>query len=231
LNWLNTTNIPQLAEGSNYNATIDVPDDPVFEGLDTSAPVPWIVGPADYMGVTDAGNGTVLARLESDSSVLFVRWEPDVEFYDGSVDVPAGHRTLIGNGRDASGTAPFDYYNFTIESEQVFLAEVARMVALGSGSVENHENKTAPAHFVLSQNYPNPFNPTTTIPFQLLEQSHVRLSLSNVLGEEIRVIADGEFDAGQHEVVFDAGNLPAGIYFYKMETEKYTDVKKLAIVK
>jgi len=233
LNWLNTTNIPQLAEeGTYYNAIIDVPDDPVFEGLDTSVPMPWVIGSADYMGTTDAGNGTVLARLESDSSVLFVRFEPDVEFYDGAGDWPAGHRTLLGNGRDAGGQPPFNYYNFTEESEQVFLAEVARLVALGGGSaVKDREKTTTPSTFVLSQNYPNPFNPTTTIPFYLPEKSHVRLSLSNILGEEITEIVDREYGAGQHEVVFNAGNLAAGIYFYKIKTERYTAVRKLALVK
>jgi len=233
LNWLNTTSINNNTEEGVYHyATIDVPDDPVFEGLDTSAPVPWIISPFDVMGVTEAGNGTVLARMESDSTVLFVRWEPDEEFYDGAGDYPAGHRTLIGNGRDNSSAAPFDYYNFTEESEQVFLAEVARLVALGGGSaVKDREKTTTPSTLVLSQNYPNPFNPTTTIPFSLPEKSHVRLSLSNILGEEITEIVDREYGAGQHEVVFNAGNLAAGIYFYKIETERYTEVKKLALVK
>jgi hypothetical protein len=234
LNWFNTTTMASIADdGVVFNATIDVPDDPVFEGWDTSAPIPWVIGPYDAIGVKEAGNGTVLARMESDSTILFVRFEPGVEFYDGSVDMPAGPRTVLGNGRDVSGAAPFDYYNFTPESEQIFLAEVARMVALGQGgsAVKGREITTSPSTFELSQNYPNPFNPTTTIPFNLPERSHVRLSLFNVLGKEIREIVDGEYDAGSHQIAFDAGNLAAGIYVYKMETEKYTAAKKLAIVK
>lgn len=234
LNWFNTTTMASIAdEGVVFNATIDVPDDPVFKGWDTSAPIPWVIGPYDAVGVKEAGNGTVLARMESDSTVLFVRFEPDVEFYDGAGDVPAGPRTVIGNGRDVSGAAPFHYYTFTAESEQIFLAEVARMVALGQGgsTVKDRETTTSPLTLELSQNYPNPFNPTTTIPFHLSEKSHIRLSLSNVLGKEIKEIVDGEYGAGYHEIVFDAGNLAAGIYFYRIETERFADVKKLAIVK
>ena len=233
LNWFNTTSMISLADEGVFNAIIDVPDDPVFKDVDTSAPVPWVIGPLDAVGVKDAGNGTVLARMESDSSVLFVRFEPDVEFYDGSIDMPAGHRTVLGNGRDVSGAAPFNYYNFTPESEPVFFNEVERLVALGGGgsAVEDRENTATASSFVLSQNYPNPFNPTTTIPFDLPEKSRVRLSLSNILGEEATEIADGEYGAGRHEIVFNAGNLAAGVYFYKIETERYTAVKKLAIVK
>ncbi|MBN1479273.1 T9SS type A sorting domain-containing protein [candidate division KSB1 bacterium] len=233
LNWFNTENMLSISEeGSIYNAIIEEPDDPVFEGWDTSAPIPWIVSPFDAVGVKEAGNGKVIARLESDSTAVFVRFEPEVEFYDGSIDMPAGHRTVIGNGRDNSGNAPFDYYNFTVESEAIFLAEVARMVALSRGNaVESRENIISPSAFALSQNYPNPFNPTTTIPFHLPEKSRVRLSLINIQGNEIRTLADAEYAAGDHEMTFDAGNLPAGIYLYKIETEKYTAVKKLAFVK
>jgi len=231
LNWLNTTSINNnTEEGNVFNAIIDVPDDPVFEGLDTSTPVPWINSPCDWMGVTEAGNGTVLARMESDSTVLFVRWEPDVEFYDGAGDWPAGHRTLIGNGRDNSSAAPFDYYNFTEESEQVFLAEVARMVALVS-AVEDREKTTTPSTFVLSQNYPNPFNPSTTIQFSLPVRSDVRLILVNLLGEVVQDIATGTYEAGTHQVRFDASNLPTGVYFYRLEANGFMAVKKLILTK
>ncbi|MBN1997206.1 T9SS type A sorting domain-containing protein [candidate division KSB1 bacterium] len=233
LNWFNSDAMVSLAnEGTLYNALIDVPDDPVFEGLDTSVPMPWCVGPIDACGVTEAGNGTVMARMETDSTVFFVRWEPDIEFYDGAGDFPAGPRTLIGNGRDNGGVAPFDYYNFTIEGEIVFLAEVARMVAISTGgSAVNDRESDLPSNFELSQNYPNPFNPTTKIPFHLHEKSHVRLSLFNILGEEILTIADNDFDAGYHEVMLDASHLAAGVYVYKMHADGYIEVKKLAVIK
>lgn len=237
LNWLNTTAISSIAaEGTVTDAIIDVPDDPVFEGIDTSGPVPWIIGSYDAMGVTDAGYGTVLARMEADNNVLFVRWEPEVEFYDGSVDEPAGHRTLIGNGRDVSGVAPFDYYNFSEEAEKVFLAEVNRMVVLGGGAgaggsaVEDKET-AIPSTVELCQNYPNPFNPSTTIPFQLSQKSHVRLSLFNTNGKEVAIITNGEYSSGRHEVVFNADNLTTGIYIYKIETDTYSSVKKLTLMK
>jgi hypothetical protein len=236
LNWFNTADMVSVADSDTvYNAIIEVPGDPVFDGLDTSSPVPWINAPFDAVGTTDAGNGIVLARLQSDATVLFVRFEPEVEFYNGSGDLPGGHRTVIGNGRDEGGAAPFNYYNFTPESEQVFMREVARLFVLGGGTVpsavEDRENTAIPSNFVLFQNYPNPFNPTTTIAFDLPEKSRVRLSLINILGEEIMEIKNGEYGTGHHEIVFNADNLATGVYFYKIETERHTAVKKLVIVK
>jgi hypothetical protein len=234
LNWFNTTNMVSLGEeGIVYNAVIDVPDDPVFAGFDTSAPIPWAVGPMDLIGVPDAGNGQVIARMETDSNVLFVRFEPDVEFYDGCGDWPAGPRTVIGNGRDNGGTAPFDYYNFTEESEQIFLAEVARMVALGGGgtAVEEEEDPVSPTDFYLMQNYPNPFNPTTTIQFHLPEKSDVRLELVNVLGSVVQVVVEREFAAGDHQVVVNAEAVPGGVYFYRLQAGEFSSIRKCLLVK
>jgi hypothetical protein len=68
------------------------------------------------------------------------------------------------------------------------------------------ENTAAPQSFGLQQNYPNPFNPTTSLPFTLASAARVRLSIFNVLGQEIAVIADADFAAGTHTALWDASN-------------------------
>lgn len=233
LNWFNTTSmVSNSADASLVNAVINEPADPVFEGIDVSAPVPWIQGAYDAVGATDAGNGLVLAQMETGNTVLFVRFEPDFEFYDGAGDVPAGPRTVIGNGRDNSGQAPFHYYTFTLESETVFLAEVARMVAIGSGSAVKDRGKAAgPSGFGLSQNYPNPFNPSTTIEFVLPSAADVRLELVNGIGQVVRELTAGTFAAGRHHVTVDASGLGSGVYFYRLTAGDRVDVKKLMIAK
>ncbi|MDZ7316075.1 MAG: T9SS type A sorting domain-containing protein [candidate division KSB1 bacterium] len=232
LNWFNTNNMVSMTEeGVIRNAIIEEPDDPVFEGIDTSGPVPWVNGPMDAVGTTDAGYGICLARLETDGTVLFVRFEPDIEFYPGSIDAPGGPRTVIGNGRDNSGGPPFNYYNFTPESEKVFLAEVARMVAIGKGSRVTNKEIFAPKTAHLSQNYPNPFNPTTTIPFKLNKKSQVRMVLVNTAGKVVAELINGIYEAGNHEITFDASHLPAGVYFYRMEAENFSATRKMILVK
>jgi hypothetical protein len=233
LNWFNTTSMTSnSAEGGVQNAIIDEPADPVFEGLDLSAPVPWIAGAYDAVGATEAGNGLMLAHMATGNNVLFVRFEANTEFYAGSGDEPAGPRTVIGNGRDNSGAAPFHYFTFTTESEKVFLAEVARLVALGRGTaVDDRQNASAPSAFGLSQNYPNPFNPSTTIGFSLAAGGDVRLSLMNGLGQTVRELAGGYFPAGRHEVAVDASGIGSGIYFYRLQAGSLVDVKKLVVAK
>ena len=83
----------------------------------------------------------------------------------------------------------------------------------------------------LSQNYPNPFNPTTIINFSLDKPGHVKLSVYNVLGEEVKNIVDGLRTAGNHRVTFDASNSPSGIYFYRLESEGQTVTKSMILQK
>ena len=234
LNWFNTDGVngPVGDSAVVYKAYINEPDDPVFESLDIiDDSLDWVVGAFDAINTTDAGNGTLLASL-ADGTVLFVRFEPDEEFYIGSTDMPWGWRSFIGNGRDEGSNPPFNYYNFTPESEQVFLAECANLIRLGGYTPNNEQENTAtPETFKLSQNFPNPFNPTTIIPFHLPEKSSVRLSLINILGEEVAEIVNREYGPGYHEVMFNGQNLSAGLYFYKIETEEFSAVKKLVIVK
>lgn len=232
LNWLNTASINSFTTlDTVFNAKIMAPNDPVFAGVDIPADslLPWINQPWDKMGIQDAGNGEILARMETDSTVLFVRWEPGVEFYPEAGDTAGGYRSMIGNGRDSGGDPPYYYYNFTPESEQVFLNEVAYLIDITA--IEDQKNTSIPSTFELLQNYPNPFNPSTTIPFNLSENSNVRISLVNILGEEIAEIANGKFNRGYNEVVFNANNLTSGIYFYRIETDKFSDVKKLVLLK
>ena len=85
--------------------------------------------------------------------------------------------------------------------------------------------------FALSQNYPNPFNPTTKIKIQLPESGRVTLIVYDVLGRKISTLVNEEKPAGSYEVNFNAPNLPTGVYFYRIEAGKYSDTKKLMLLK
>ena len=71
--------------------------------------------------------------------------------------------------------------------------------------------------YKLEQNYPNPFNPTTTIGFGIREKGNVRLSVLNILGEEIKVLLNEEKEAGYHSIDFSGSDLPSGVYFYHLK--------------
>lgn len=88
--------------------------------------------------------------------------------------------------------------------------------------------------FDLEQNYPNPFNPSTTITYELYSNTHVVLKVFDLIGKEIATLVDQVQNSGQYSVEFDASkfsNLTSGIYFYKLVTDKYTDVKKMILTK
>lgn len=88
-----------------------------------------------------------------------------------------------------------------------------------------------PSDYQLKQNYPNPFNPSTTIYFGLPKDSRVKLSVYNILGQEVAVLVNGTMNAGFHNVKFDASKLNTGMYIYKIEAEDFVSVKKMLFVK
>jgi hypothetical protein len=85
--------------------------------------------------------------------------------------------------------------------------------------------------FVLDQNYPNPFNPSTKISWQSPVNSRQTIKVYDLLGNEVAILVDEYRAAGSYEVEFDSGNLPSGMYFYKLETGKFTSVKKMLLVR
>jgi murein tripeptide amidase MpaA len=91
-----------------------------------------------------------------------------------------------------------------------------------------------PTKYELEQNYPNPFNPQTVIGFSLLNGSNVVLKVYDMLGREVATVLNNEKkDAGKYTVLFDATNLPSGVYIYRLTANngKFSDVKKLMLLK
>jgi len=88
-----------------------------------------------------------------------------------------------------------------------------------------------PSKYSISQNYPNPFNPSTKIQFTLPSGSNVKITIYNILGQQIEVLLDGFRNAGTYEVTWNASNLSSGIYFYRIETGKFVSTKKMTLLK
>ncbi len=86
-------------------------------------------------------------------------------------------------------------------------------------------------------NYPNPFNPTTTISFSITQTSpFVTLEIFNIKGQKVKTLINDKLDEGSHQVVWDGTNennqsVSSGIYFYKLQTGKYSAVKKMVMMK
>jgi len=106
-----------------------------------------------------------------------------------------------------------------------------------SGLSDKPEN--LPDVFSLSQNYPNPFNPATKINFSLPTRAFTKLIVYDTLGSEIRTLINGELEAGYHEIIFKADNIPSGVYYYKIQSgdpsagsgQGFTQTKKMILMK
>jgi len=93
---------------------------------------------------------------------------------------------------------------------------------------------TEVAEFKLNQNNPNPFNPTTTITYQLLVPTRVKLNVYSLTGQFVDVLLDTYQTPGTYSLNFNASNyneLSSGIYFYKLETNYTSDIKKMIFAK
>lgn len=149
-----------------------------------------------------------------------------------------GGTTYMQNSSDLTGTNPpvcliqrdgsnlystFAYWAFgpadvLFDSEQLPISSVQN----NGGIVESYE---------LVQNYPNPFNPATVIKFNLPEQDVVTLKIYDNLGREVATLVNEQLNSGSYEVNFNAQNLASGVYFYRIQTSKFTDTKKMMLLK
>jgi len=98
-----------------------------------------------------------------------------------------------------------------------------------TGFVQN-ENEV-PQNYSLKQNYPNPFNPSTSIKFSIMNAGLVQIKVYDLLGKERANVVNQELPAGTYKTEFDAGALPSGTYFYRMQAGGYSQTKKMVLVK
>lgn len=130
----------------------------------------------------------------------------------------------VGRRSYSAGACPFVYGGLTTSVINCGV-DVAYTIGINPTSGET------PANYSLSQNYPNPFNPVTKINFALPKSGFVSLKVFDVLGREISNLVNEHKEAGNHSVFFNAENLTSGIYFYKLEVNGFSEIKKMSFIK
>lgn len=98
-------------------------------------------------------------------------------------------------------------------------------------NVVSVDDSELPLVYNLEQNYPNPFNPSTNINFTIKETGNVTLKVYDVLGNELTTLLDKEMKSGKYSISFNASKFTSGVYFYKIQTGNFSDVKKMLLVK
>lgn len=115
-------------------------------------------------------------------------------------------------------------------SNVMLLSDSLLSFTLGASTGIQEINGIA-SEYKLMQNYPNPFNPVTKIKFMLKENGIVTMKIYDVLGKEVANIINENLKSGTYEIPFYAGQLSSGIYFYKLQSGDYSDIKKMVVVK
>ncbi|HUL45088.1 MAG TPA: T9SS type A sorting domain-containing protein [Bacteroidota bacterium] len=85
--------------------------------------------------------------------------------------------------------------------------------------------------FDLKANYPNPFNPATTITYALPVRTHVRVEIFTILGARVATLVDRVEGPGSYRVVFDGSGMSSGVYFCRMHTDRYSQIRKMVLLK
>ena len=135
--------------------------------------------------------------------------------------VPSGSYSAIQLAR-LSFTSPASIWAVGDAGKIVYLSGIV--------GLESNNNEI-PLKYSLSQNYPNPFNPVTTIKYSLPEKSNVSIKVYDALGKVISILINKNLNAGNYETRFNGESFSSGIYFYKIETQDYSEVKSMLLIK
>jgi len=104
-------------------------------------------------------------------------------------------------------------------------------LCLSVSGVEEISSDQLPETYSLQQNYPNPFNPTTTISFSVKTKSHVKITVYDVLGRQVETLVDETLSCGNYRTEFDGVDHASGVYFYELETDGFTESRKMVLAK
>ena len=141
------------------------------------------------------------------------------------------HRMINAGTYSLTFTAP-NYYSKTVTGITAFNdSAVVYNVKLRPHLTSVTNEVSVLNSFNLYQNYPNPFNPSTSIKFDLRDISFVTLKIYDATGKEIQTLVNSELNAGQHSYNWNGEKYSSGVYFYKISTGNYSEVKRMLYIK
>ena len=193
-------------------SVIGMSEDPISDGLTFT-----LTGGTGANNCVDATvmltrGESAIAMIYPDSTVAAVRSEME------------NYRTLV---------LGFPFEAIADEADRnLLMARMIEYLMYVRLDVPGHDvGREIPLEFALHGNSPNPFNPVTEIRFDLYKSQHVRLTVFNLLGQEITRLVDRPMSSGAHSVVFNGGNLASGVYIYAITTPEKTVMKKMVLLK
>ncbi len=179
------------------------------------------------------------------SEPYYMRYEgiQRIEEFGDSVDLMifhAGGKTLMGDPT-FWGWGPYItflrgfgiYFSRYGESDWTqLMGAVIKGVRYGWMATGVHDGTPhGPEKFSLRQNYPNPFNPSTDIHYTLPARNLVLLTVYDLLGRHVKILVDSFEEAGEKQVRFDGSGLASGVYFYRLQSGKFVETKKMVLMR
>jgi hypothetical protein len=118
-----------------------------------------------------------------------------------------------------------------VRGKFIYLTDGPSFMIFQFGGQTDAEENSRPRKLSLGQNYPNPFNANTTISYDLVRECDVVIDIYDVFGQKVEMHSFSHQSSGPHSLRWEAGSLPSGVYFYKISTDNYTEVKKCLLLK
>ncbi len=163
-------------------------------------------------------NATLKFARGTDTVLVFIDKETDI---DGS-PAPQGYYVLTG---------VIDQYTTSVPPNDKYEIRPRSLDDLTQATGVQQDTPGLPVNYALHQNYPNPFNPVTTIAFELPKADQVKVRVFDLLGKEVAILYDGKLDAGFYQFNFNGTQLSSGVYFYRIESKNFVDMKKMTLIK
>ena len=145
---------------------------------------------------------------EPDGSYISVAWPVQNKYYNMSYDKASTAATASATGGLVGDPRWFAMTELSVDEEVI-----------------------TPKTFTLEQNYPNPFNPTTTIQFSLNTASPVKLTVFDILGQEVATLVNEYKSVGSHKIQWRANTMPSGVYYYRLEADGFSKTHKMVLMK
>lgn len=179
-----------------------------------------------YMEIVTAGN-TGLAKAFNLNRSGVLQW-------GGNIITPGA--AVSGKGRMSTaitqnGMSILAFQDNRNDAGGIYAQNINFNGTYGPATGVINESGLTPDKYSLSQNYPNPFNPSTTIKFDLAKNGFVSIKIFDILGREIKSLVNDNFNKGSYEVSFNASEISSGVYFYKMESGDFSQIKKMMLLK
>jgi len=249
--WTNPKNLGEKINTSGNDVDADITPDGKYMTYSKNGDLYWVsssfVDSLKHTNFLPYVNRTILNQTAIKDSI-FSYQIPDSTFIDDDGNNTLRYTATLSNGNPLPAWLSLNFvtgiFSGRPDTAALYTIEVTATDTAGASAscifkitVTNpptgigEEKDQLTKGFVLNQNFPNPFNPTTVISYQFSVNSDVKLSVFDILGREVATLVNEKKPAGSYAVQWNAVNMPSGIYFYKLQAGKYTEVKKLVLLK